>query len=223
MDLLLERERKLVAEYGRMLLMEGLTRGTSGNLSIIDRPRQLVAVKPSAVEYLEIVPEDIAVVDLEGRQIEGPWKPSSETPMHLALYRERPDIGAVIHTHSPYATTFACLEREIPPVHYLIAAAGTHVPCVPYAPFGTEALAESAANGIGCGRAVLLAHHGLVAVGADLAEAFSVVQAVEFVAEIAWRVSCVGVPQGLTPEQVEDALRRMSHYGRSAPAGEDGS
>jgi L-fuculose-phosphate aldolase len=143
--------------------------------------------------------------------------------MHLALYRERPDIGAVIHTHSPYATTFACLEREIPPVHYLIAAAGTHVPCVPYAPFGTEALAESAASGIGCGKAVLLAHHGLVCVGADLADAFAVVQAVEFVAEIAWRVSCVGVSQGLSPEQLEDALRRMSRYGRSALAGEEGA
>jgi len=221
--LLLERERKLVAEYGRMLLMEGLTRGTSGNLSVIDRSRQLVAVKPSAVEYLEIVPEDVAVVDLEGRQVEGPWKPSSETPMHLALYRERPDIGAVIHTHSPFATTFACLEREIPPVHYLLAVAGPTVPCAPYAAFGTEALAESAARGIGCGKAVLLAHHGLVAVGADLAEAFSVVQAVEFVAEITWRVSCVGVPRGMTPEQIEDALRRMSRYGRSARAGEDGA
>jgi len=221
--LLLERERRLVVEYGRLLLAEGLTRGTSGNLSVVDRSRRLVAIKPSAVEYLEALPEDVAVVDLEGRQVEGPWKPSSEMPMHLALYRERPDIGAVIHTHSPFATTFACLEREIPPVHYLVAVAGPQVPCVPYAPFGSEALAESAANGIGCGKALLLAHHGLVTVGADMAEAFSVAQAVEFVAEIAWRVSCVAMPPVLSPEQLEDALRRMSGYGRSTRAGEEDS
>ncbi|NLI96901.1 MAG: hypothetical protein GX436_09370, partial [Synergistaceae bacterium] len=92
--MLLERERRLVVEYGRLLLAEGLTRGTSGNLSVVDRSRRLVAIKPSAVEYLEALPEDVAVLDLEGRQVEGPWKPSSEMPMHLALYRERPDIGA---------------------------------------------------------------------------------------------------------------------------------
>ncbi len=220
--MLLEKERTLVAEYGRMLMTEGLTRGTGGNLSMVNRSRGLVAIKPSAVEYLEAVPEDIAVVDLDGRQVEGPWKPSSETPMHLALYRERPEIGAVVHTHSPFATTFACLEREIPPVHYLVAMAGPRVPCIPYVPFGTEALAESVSAGMGPGKAALLAHHGLVTVGADMAEAFSLAQTVEFVAEITWRASCVAVPPVLTPEQVEDALRRMARYGRSAPAREEG-
>jgi len=221
--LLLERERALVAEFGRKLLAEGLTRGTGGNLSIIDRGRGLVAIKPSAVEYLETVPEDIAVVDLEGRQVAGPWKPSSETPMHLALYRGRPDVGAVVHAHSPFATTLACLEREIPPVHYLVALAGPSVPCTPYVPFGTQELAESALAGIGPGKAVLLGHHGLVTVGADMEEAFAVASAVEFAAEITWRACCVENPPVLSPEQVADAVRRMARYGRSAPSPGEGS
>ena len=221
--MLLERERTLVAEFGRKLLAEGLTRGTGGNLSAIDRERGLVAVKPSAVEYLETGPEDIAVVDLEGRQVAGPWKPSSETPMHLALYRGRPDVGAVVHAHSPFATTLACLEREIPPVHYLVALDGPSGPCAPYAPFGSQELAESALAGIGQGKAVLLGHHGLVTVGADMEEAFAVASAVEFAAEIAWRASCVETPPVLSPEQVEDAVKRMARYGRSSPAPGEGS
>ncbi len=221
--MLLERERTLVAEFGRKLLAEGLTRGTGGNLSVIDRGRGLVAVKPSAVEYLETGPEDIAVVDLKGRQVEGPWKPSSETPMHLALYRWRPDVGAVVHAHSPFATTLACLEREIPPVHYLVTLAGPSVPCTPYVPFGSQELAESALAGIGTGKAVLLGHHGLVTVGADMEEAFAIASAVEFAAEIYWRACCAGTPPVLSPEQVADAVKRMARYGRSAPAPGEGS
>lgn len=221
--MLLEKERSLVAEYGRKLLEEGLTRGTGGNLSVIDRGRRLVAVKPSAVEYMETLPEDISVVDLSGKQVDGPWKASSETPMHLALYRGRPDVGAVVHTHSPFATTLACLEREIPPVHYLLTLAGPSVPCAPYAPFGSQELAESALEGIGTGKAVLLGHHGLVAVGADMEEAFAVASAVEFAAEIYWRACCAGTPPVLSPEQVADAIGRMARYGRSAPAGKDGA
>ena len=221
--MLLEKERTLVAEFGRKLLEEGLTRGTGGNLSVIDRSRGLAAVKPSAIEYMEALPEDIAVVDLSGKQVDGPWKASSETPMHLALYRGRPDIGAVVHTHSPFATTLACLEKEIPPVHYLVTLAGPSVPCAPYAPFGSAELAQSAVSGIGEGKAVLLGHHGLVAVGSDMAEAFTVAQAVEFVAEIYWRACCAGTPPVLSAEQVADAIGRMSRYGRSAPAGKEGA
>jgi len=221
--LLLEKERTLVAEYGRKLLAEGLTRGTGGNLSVADRHAGLAAVKPSAVAYPETGPADIAVVDFEGRQVDGPWKPSSETPMHLALYRGRPDVGAVVHTHSPFATTFACLGREIPAVHYLLAMAGGRVPCTPYVPFGTEELASSALAGIGGGHAVLLGHHGLVAVGADMAEAFAVAWAVEFAAEIAWRASCLGSPPEIPQALMEDAVARMARYGRSAPAGKEDS
>ena len=221
--MLLERERTLVAEFGRKLLTEGLTRGTGGNLSIIDRERRFVAVKPSAVEYMETAAADIAVVDLEGRQVDGPWKASSETPMHLALYRGRPDVGAVVHAHSPFATTLACLEREIPPVHYLVTLAGPSVPCTPYVPFGSQELAESALAGIGAGKAVLLGHHGLVAVGADMEEAFAVASAVEFAAEIYWRACCAGTPPVLSPEQVADAVKRMARYGRSSPAPGEGS
>ncbi len=216
--MLLEKERTLVAEMGRRLVAEGLTRGTGGNLSVIDRASGLVAIKPSAIDYALAAASDIAVVDLEGRQIEGSWKPSSETPMHLALYRGRPDAGAVVHTHSVFATTLACLEREIPPVHYLVTVAGPCVPCTPYVPFGTEELARSALEGIGKGKAVLLGHHGLVAVGSDMAEAFSVASAVEFAAEIAWRALCTGSMPVLSPGHVADAMNRMAHYGRAGAA-----
>ena len=136
--MLLRKERGEVARFGVRLLEAGLTTGTGGNLSVFSRRQGLLAISPSGVEYREMKAEHVPLVDCSGVAIDGECKPSSELGFHLALYRERPDIGAVVHTHSVYATTMACLHWEIPAVHYLVGFSGHKVPLAPYATFGTS-------------------------------------------------------------------------------------
>ena len=141
--MLLQEQRELVVEYGRRLVRSGLTVGTFGNLSVCDRERNLVAISPSGMDYFATAPEDVGVVDLRGEVVEGGRKPSSELDLHCLLYQSRPDVGAVVHTHSTYATVLACLRWPIDPIHYLVAYSGRDVPCIPYYPFGSLELAEN--------------------------------------------------------------------------------
>jgi len=108
------RIREQLVEYGRRLITHRLTTGSGGNMSVIDRKAGRLAITPSGMDYFSITPEDIVVCDLQGNPPPGARKPSSEMPIHLQAYAGRPDIGAVVHTHSVYATTLACLHREIP-------------------------------------------------------------------------------------------------------------
>ncbi len=179
--MLLQKERSAIVRSGKRILARALTSGTSGNLSIFNRRRRLIAISPSAVLYDEMVPEDVVVVDLDAGVAEGARKPPSELVIHLALYRKRSDIQSVVHTHSVYATTFACLNWEIPVVQDLIGYCGYKVPLAPYATFGTPELARNVADTIGDGHAVLLANHGLVAAGPDLDRAFTVAEEIELV------------------------------------------
>ena len=119
----LENERKTVARFGLKMVESGLTTGTGGNLSIIDRDSGKVAVSPSGIEYTALQPEDVVLTDLDGNILDGDCTPSSELGFHLSVYRQRQDVQAVVHTHSPYATTIACLGWEIPAVHYLVGFA----------------------------------------------------------------------------------------------------
>lgn len=215
----LEAERELVVAYGRKLVEAGLTTGTGGNLSVFRRDLNLIAISPSGMDYFQIRPEDVPLVSPDGRIVEGTRKPSSELSMHLALYRARPDVAAVVHTHSPFATTLACLHWEIPPVHYLVAFSGKKVPVAPYATYGTEALAANAAQAAREANAVLLANHGLVTVGRDLPQAFATAEQVEFVAQIYYRTRCAGEPVLLTDEQMDDALARLATYGQQPQGG----
>jgi L-fuculose-phosphate aldolase len=182
--MLLLKERTEIVRFGKKLLTAQLTSGTGGNLSIFNRHDGLIAISPSGIEYDEMEPADIPVVDGSGMTVEGSRKPSSELGFHLSLYRMRPDINAVVHTHSVYATTMACLNWEIPAVHYLVAYSGHKVPLAPYATFGTDELAANVAGAIGNHNAVLLANHGLVTVGPNLATAFAVAEEIELVARI---------------------------------------
>jgi L-fuculose-phosphate aldolase len=134
--------------------------------------------------------------------------------MHLALYAQRPDACAVVHTHSVFATTLACLECGLPAVHYLIGFAGKEVRCAPYATFGTRELAESACAAIGDSRAVLLAHHGLLACGANIAEAFMVAEQVEYCAEIYWRARAIGTPAVIPDSEMDTIIEKFADYGR---------
>ena len=207
------RKEKLV-QFGRKMVEQRLTTGSGGNLSTIDRATGRVAITPSGLDYFDTTPEDIVVCNPRGDVLEGTRKPSSEINFHLALYDHRPDIGAVVHTHSVYATTLACLHREIPPVHYLVGFAGAKVPLAAYATFGTPELARAITAAIGDSNAVLLANHGLVAVGPDIAAAFAVAEEIELVAQIYYQTLTVGTPKMLSREQMSQALEKFKTYGQ---------
>jgi len=231
MKLLHEREE--IIKFSLKMLKSGLTTGSGGNISIFNRDKGLIAITPSGIEYLELTPEDIVLLDVEGNiypyqgyvDQEKPLntsimpsghltlKPSSEAGFHIALYQKRPDINAVVHTHSPYATTFACLNREIPPVHYLVAFAGKKVPVAPYATFGTKELADNILSTIGDYHATLLANHGLVAVGTTLINAFNTAEEIEFVARICYQAESLGAPVLLPDDEMERVIEKFKDYG----------
>jgi len=211
--MLLFEERQAITNYARKLLATGLVKGTSGNLSLANADKSLVAITPSGVAYETMAPGDVVVVDLDGNHVDGKLLPSSEIGFHLALLRQRPEIKAVVHTHSECATAVACLRWELPAVHYLIGSAGYHVPLAPYATFGTPELAKGICETIGDGNAVLLANHGLVTVGVTLDKAFSTAEMVEFVAKLYLMTKSVGIPVLLNREEMQDVLEKFKTYG----------
>jgi len=215
-SMILAAARSEIVVFGKKMLEKGLVTGTGGNLSV--RSGRRVVLSPSGVEYETMKPEDVAVVDLEGRLLEGGMKPTSEMSLHLALYHARPDITAVVHTHSPYACVLACLGREIPPFHYLVALVGRKIPVAPYACFGTPELARSTVEVMGEGKAALLANHGMVSVGGSLIEAFRVAETVEFLAMVFSRALSLGEPRVLADEEVGQLLEAFKGYGLSTAA-----
>ncbi|MCR5346867.1 MAG: L-fuculose-phosphate aldolase [Fretibacterium sp.] len=232
--MLLLEERRAVVNYGQRLLTHGLTRGTGGNVSVLNREQGLLAISPSGMDYFEISPEDVVVMDLEGRVVVegfrggniplgsnpdgGKRRPSSEADMHRMLYNGRPDISAVVHTHSPFATALACTREAqkngLPPVHYLTAMAGPSVRCIPYYPFGTELLGQAARDGMADRFAVLLGNHGLLAAGPDISYAFNVAEELEFVCEIYCHARTMGTPALLSREDMCVAMERFRGYGQ---------
>jgi L-fuculose-phosphate aldolase len=220
--MLMQQEREAIVRYGRRMITSQLTTGSGGNLSLVDRAGGRVAISPSGIEYFDLRPEDVVITDLDGQRVQGDCKPSSELGFHLALYRQRPDVTAVVHTHSVYATTMACLGWEIPAVHYLVGFSGHKVPLAPYATFGTEELARNVADGIGDYNAVLLANHGLVTVGTDLARAFATAEEIELVARIYYQTRSVGEPVILPDEEMNRVLARFATYGQPSREGDDG-
>lgn len=212
--MLLEQERRLIADYGRKLITSGLTKGTGGNLSIYNRNSGLVVISPSGLDYFETAPGDVPAVNLDGRVVDGSRKPSSEMPFHLIFYRNRPEISAVVHTHSLHATALACLGLELPPLHYLVGFAGKNVRCAKYATFGTDGLAENALAAMQDRKAVLLANHGLIAGGADIREAFMIAETVEFCAEVYCRCRAMGQPLLLADEEMDVVIEKFKGYGK---------
>jgi L-fuculose-phosphate aldolase len=216
------QDREELLHYGREMIARGLTTGSGGNLSVCARAEKRILVTPSGMEYLSMTPADMVACDDRGTVVEGSRRPSSELGFHVALYRHRADIGAIVHTHSVYATTLACLHREIPPVHYLVGFAGHKVPLAPYATFGTPALADAIIGTIGSSNAILLANHGLVTVGPDLKSAFNVAEEIELVARIYYQTLLVGDPKILSADQMDEVLLKFKDYGRQPAAGENG-
>lgn len=213
--MLMERERNLVVEYGKKLITENLTSGTGGNISIYDPEQDLMAISPSGIDYFKTLPEDIVVMNLDGEIVDGDRKPSSEKDLHIEMYRNKPEIRSVVHTHSMYCTVLACMNMPICAVHYMLADANTNiVPVAPYVTYGTKELALLAAETIGDAKACLLANHGMLAVGSDVADAFAVAKSCEWVAEIQWRTMAVGEPDILSKEQMDVVIKKFRTYGQ---------
>jgi|SRR5690554_567091 L-fuculose-phosphate aldolase len=212
--MLLSNERQALVEYGKKLITSQLTTGSGGNLSIYNRSEGLVAIKPSGVDYFEMTPEDIVIMTMDGEVVEGNLKPSSEFRFHLALYKNRPDVNAVIHTHQVYATTIACLNWELPAVHYLVGYSGNKVPLAPYATFGTQELSDNIVRSIGGYNACLMANHGLVTVGPTIASAFTVAEEIELVARLYYQAKCIGEPVVLPDDEMTVIVEKFKTYGQ---------
>jgi L-fuculose-phosphate aldolase len=212
-ELTLEAERRAVAEYGRKMLDQGLTKGTGGNLSA--RADDRVAISPTGVPYDEVTAEDVPVLDLDGNKITGEGEPSSEYPMHTAVHRARDDVGGVVHTHSPYASTFATLGEPVPASHYLVAFIGDKIPTAGYATFGTEELADLALAALGDEyNACLLDNHGVLAVGDSVAAAFEVALMVEFCARVHYQAVSIGEPKVLPDDEIDTLREGFADYGQ---------
>ena len=212
--MLMENERKLIVEYGKLLVTKNLTTGTGGNISIFDKEKKYFAISPSGIDYFETEPEDVVIMDLDGKVVEGARKPSSEWMMHLIFYKKRDDVEAVVHTHSRFSSTISCMRWDIPALHYYVAFAGKTIPCAKYASYGTQELADNAFEGMGEGKAALLANHGLITIGRSVKEAFLVAEMSEEMAEYYYRTKSIGEPVLLDEEEMESMLLRFKSYGQ---------
>jgi L-fuculose-phosphate aldolase len=191
----------------------GLVPNKSGNVSC--RSPGGFLVTPSGVPYRELEPGQIVELPLEGTPPAGGPRPSSEWRMHAAIYAARPDAQAIVHTHSPRATALACAGRGIPAFHYTIALAGGDVRCVPYATFGTDELAGQALGGLRGRRAVLLANHGVVALGPSLGRAHAVAVEVENLAGQYLDLLAAGLePKVLSASEMQRVIEKFGDYGR---------
>lgn len=213
--MLLKEERILIVEYGKKLIESGLTKGTGGNISICDKEKGLMAMSPSGMNYHKIKPEDIVVMDLTGKIIEGNRRPSVEHSMHCIFYTDRQDITAVVHTHSIACSTMAALHWELPASNYLVAFSGnTKVPCTPYETFATKELAKAALNTMGNGYACFLGNHGFLAASSSLEMAFTIAEEIEHCAEIHLRAKSVGNPQIIPDKKMMELFEMFKAYGQ---------
>ncbi|WP_124552833.1 class II aldolase/adducin family protein [Methylophilus methylotrophus] len=190
----------------------GLNKGTSGNASI--RLDDGFLVTPSGVPVEQLTANSMVYMDWEGRPESGK-KPSSEWRFHRDILQVRPEVGAVVHSHSMFATTIACMERDVPPFHYMIATVGgDDIRCAPYALFGTQELSDSAVAALQDRKACLLAHHGMIAVGKTLPQALAIAVEVENLCEQYWRLLQLGEVKLLTSEQMREVHAQFTGYGQ---------
>ena len=211
-------ENELRTELVRMtkrLEALGLSHGSSGNLSV--RFGEGFLITPSGFGAEGLTEDDIVFVHLSGES-HGRWQPSSEWLFHRDIYVGRPEFSAIVHTHSNAATALACLRCDMPPFHYMLALlGGDSLRCAAYATFGTQALSDNALHAMTDRKACLLANHGMIAAGYDLADAFKNTVEVENLSELYMRALAVGEPVLLTPDEFADALNRFATYGKPKP------
>jgi len=211
-----ERQLELCSEIvavSRALDEAGLVPSKSGNVSC--RVAGGFLITPSGVPYRQLQPGQVVALDASGAVVQGGLRPSSEWPMHAAIYAHRPEVAAIVHTHSPRATALACARLGIPAFHYMIALAGGDIRCMPYATFGTDELAGNAVCGLEGRRAVLLANHGVVAVGASLRDAHAVAFEVENLASQYLDLKSAGLdPVVLDDAELARVIAKFADYGR---------
>ena len=203
--------RKKLIETALRMNALGINQGRSGNLSV--RSGNGLLITPSGVAY-----DGMQAADIVAMRFDGTWggalKPSSEWHFHLGILKARPDAGAVLHAHSSFATAIACLHRDIPAFHYMVAVAGGNsIRCAPYATFGTDALSNYAIAALDGRRACLLANHGMIVLGADLDAALDLAVEVETLAEQYWRALQIGDPVILADDEMDRVLKKFETYG----------
>jgi L-ribulose-5-phosphate 4-epimerase len=213
---MLEQLKEEVYKLHLELPRNNLVAWTTGNVSARDPESGLVVIKPSGVRYDELRPEDHIVVNLQGDVVEGDLKPSSDTASHLYIYRHRPDVNGVVHTHSPYATAFAAMGRPIPV--YLTEMGdefGCPIPCAGFTLIGDEEIGRLVVENIGASPAVLLKQHGVFTVGPTAEAAVKAAVMTENVAKTVWLALQLGQPEEIPPEDVTKLHHRYTHiYGQ---------
>ncbi len=204
--------REGIVETVRALTAHNLNRGTAGNVSA--RWNEGFLVTPTGLGCDEMQPGDVVPMAMDGNW-EGARKPSSEWRFHRDIYAARPEAGAVVHAHAPFATALACLRADIPPFHYMIARfGGPTVRCAAYATFGTQALSDAALAALEGRCACLLANHGMLAFGRDLRQALDLAVEFESLCEQYWRALQIGRPVLLSDAEMETVLEKFRTYGQ---------
>ncbi len=207
------RLRQEIIDTARAMAREGLSPGTSGNVSA--RLGEGMLITPTGMAYADLTPPDIVFVDAQGEPAPGGRKPSSEWRFHLAAYRTRADARAVVHAHSLNATALACARKPIPAFHYMVAVAGgKDIPLAGYATFGTRKLAEHVARALKKRKACLMANHGQIACGATLGGALDLAREVEALAAQYVTVLQAGKPKLLGDAEMKKVLKRFASYGQ---------
>jgi L-ribulose-5-phosphate 4-epimerase len=201
--MLLEKLRETVWKCNLELPKNGLVKMTSGNVSGRDPATGLVVIKPSGYSYEEMTPAHMVVVDLDGHVVEGTLKPSTDTDTHLYVYRQRPDVLGMVHTHSPYATIFAVLGRPIPACLTASAMLGGEIPLGGYAPIGGEEIGKEIVSKIGGALAIVMQNHGVFTIGSSPQHATKLAVEVEEIAKITHMAMLHGQPILLAPDQIK--------------------
>jgi L-fuculose-phosphate aldolase len=209
-------ERQSLVDHGRRMVRDGLVDGMSGNLSV--RAGDLIAITPSGAPYQDMAPADVCLVRPGDGSTAAGGRPSTETPMHLAVYRAT-DARAIVHTHSPFVIALSTVLDELPAVHYAMAGLGGLVRVAPYARFGTQELADSAVAALAGRTAVILRNHGALAYGASLGQAYDRARTLEWLASVYWHARLVGSPRTLTVAQLDEVREttRAIRYGEPGP------
>lgn len=196
----------------RAMQPAGLNRGTAGNVSV--RSGDGFYITPTGMPYATLQADDIPLMALDGSH-QGSRKPSSEWRFHRDLYAGRPEVGAVLHAHSPFAVSLACLRYDIPAFHYMIARfGGDSIRCADYAIFGSPELSTAALSAMHERKACLLANHGLLVAGRDLAEAMALAIELEELCEQYWRACQLGQPVILSADEMTAVLAKFAGYGQ---------
>jgi L-fuculose-phosphate aldolase len=211
-----KKKRQSMVDACRSMNSLGINQGTSGNISLREGGGMLIT--PTSMPYDAMTADDIIEMRLDGKVV-GNGRPSTEWRFHRAILKARPEVNAIVHAHPTYCTTIAIMERGIPAIHYMVAAAGgDSIRCAPYATFGTEELSDNAVEALKDRKACLLGHHGMIALGADLAGAMWLAVEVETLAHQYVNCLQLGEPPLLSSEEIRNVAARMENYGLySAP------